>query len=71
MKIKLLNDVHLGLYRHGTPNHYNKGTILEVEPADNLPNDSEIRFWITQDGWQDDSYGFPVYKDTLYEVVED
>lgn len=65
--IELLQDIELrGMYGHALPHKYSKGMVVKVIYASNLPVESEILFWIAQDGWQDDSYGFPIYKDTDY-----
>ena len=67
MKIELLQDIkHKTMYGFGLPKIYTRGTVVQVEYASNLPADSDILFWLIQDGWQDDSYGFPIYKDTDY-----
>ena len=70
--IKLLEDITTGRnWKHAfCPNEYKKGDVIAVEPASNLPNDSSIAFWVAQDGWEDDSYGFPVYKNTDYVHVQ-
>ena len=46
-----------------TKNTYQKGDKILVERATNLPDDSDIVFWIVQDNWNMCPYGFPVYKD--------
>lgn len=67
MKIELLQDIeNKSMYGFGLPHRYERGTVLHVIPADNLPKESEIIFWIMQDGWQDDCYGFPIYSDVDY-----
>jgi hypothetical protein len=67
MKIELLQDVeHKTMYSPDLPHKYTRGTVLEVIPADNLPKESGIIFWVQQDGWEDDSYGFPIYSDVDY-----
>lgn len=70
MQIKLLENIHgTGRTWCDLPTEYNAGEIITVTPADNLPNDSQIAYWVTQDGWQDDPYGFPVWKSDKFEIV--
>jgi len=42
---------------------YLTGERISVENASNLPEDSEIHFWVTGDYWEDDPVGLPVYFD--------
>lgn len=69
MKIKLLENIKREGYSKILPHKYYKNDILEVIPASNLPDNSEIKFWINQDGWDDDSYGFPVYVGQYTEIL--
>jgi len=47
---------------------FQAGTTVRVIPADNLPDDSDIEFWIDEydprypDMKYDNPYGFAVYK---------
>ncbi len=67
MKIELLQDVeHKSMYSKELPHIYERGQVIKVKYASNLPADSEILFWVVQDGWEEDAYGFPIYKDVDY-----
>jgi len=70
MKIKLTVDKKALPSPHVTRTFYPAGTIVDVQPADNLPVDSEIKFWIIQDGWDNHAYGLPVYVDEFEPVQE-
>jgi len=71
MKIKLLEGVRQGMagdYKL-IPQRYWKGDLIEVVPADNLPEDSKIKYWVKQDGWDEDGEGFPIYEGTYVEIL--
>jgi len=71
MKIKLNETIRHGMagdYK-SLPQRYWKNDIIEVVPATNLYKDSDIVFWVNQDGWDDDGEGFPVYKGTYTEIL--
>lgn len=71
----LKNTSYATLY-NGLKQEYKPGDILKVIPADNIPVDSKILYWVMSDGWDSDSYGLPIYKDFKYtlplsRIVED
>ena len=73
IKIKLHERITTGrAYKFLWPEKqsYNAGDIISVIPASNLPKESPIVYWVNQDGWQDDAYGFPVYRDTKFDILE-
>jgi len=49
----------------GDCKEYHMGETLDVIPASNLPDDSKIKFWIVQDGWDEDAIGFGLYADDV------
>ena len=68
MKIVLKKDVSYSrLFGTGSGSGnvktYKAGESVEVSPADNLPESSRIKFWIIQDGWDDDFVGFGLYSE--------
>lgn len=70
MKIILKVDKQALPSPHVTRTFYPAGTQVEVQPADNLPVDSDIKFWIIQDGWDNHAYGLPVYVDEFEPAQE-
>lgn len=68
MKITLKVDKQALPDPHVTRTFYPAGTQVDVQPADNLPVDSDIKFWIIQDGWDEHAYGLPVYVDEFEPV---
>ena len=68
MNIVLTTDIKVS-HGYDKPTRYFSGEILEVIPASNQPEGSKIHFWIQQDGWEDDAYGFPVYVGE-YKILE-
>ena len=50
--------------------YFKAGTIVRVIPADNMPADSEIKYWIDEASVEDNCYGVALYVGD-FEVVEE
>lgn len=74
MLIQLLQDVTSGQKSHeiraGKKSEYKKYSVIEVIPADNMPQNSRIVFWVNQDNWYNDDIGFPIYSEIDFRIVD-
>ena len=74
LRIKLNQDITPGRvfsFIWPTPQKYHAGDVITVIEASNLPDDSKIAYWVNQDGWEDDAYGFPVHKDCDFTILDE
>ena len=70
MYAKLLVDKHYPAAWVLTFPPIKAGTIVPVVPATNLPKESNIDYWITANGLEDDPYGIGIGPGD-YELMED